>query len=94
MSGCYLVGDKGAVLAVRGVCVKRIFHWNGEESVDGKLDMVKVKMAEREPYETVLPVEFCDGSVPYMWSLCTVRPFCPVCIIDLTQISSLEALHA
>ena len=47
------------MLAVRGVVsvsVKQIFHWNGEESEDGKIDMVKVNTAEREQYETTFPV--------------------------------------
>jgi hypothetical protein len=40
--------------------VKRIFHWNGEDS---KFDVVKVNMAERGQYETHADVRLFAGMV-------------------------------
>ena len=50
------------MLAVRGVVsvgIFRIFHWNGEEWEDGKVDEIKVNVTEREQNETTFPVWLC-----------------------------------
>ena len=51
--------------------VKRIFHWNGEES---RFDVVKVNTAERDQYETHADLRLSAGMVrsrfvfPFRWS--------------------------